>query len=363
MKKKITITLLSVLMAIICAVAVFSIYEGLANNRGPIAALKSYFSAEAEVKPPQDPTPEIPVEHEHEFGEWVMTAEPTCAEEGVETSTCICGEIQTRTVAALGHNFKQNICERCGVSGTTDINGNWFRSDTDPTHVFLFEDGTLTESRAIIAEGTVYEILTIYNQTKSYSTVEEQEVVNVYLNNSDNISYYFLKSSSTMFKVNSGVEIELIPLTNYRIHEHEFDEGEITKEATLTSSGILSMRCLKDCGFLNKETIAPKLLNKAYIAFEEEEGIAAYVFIADGATKVCFYFGYVEIVNNELKLLNNVNDSDYVRSCSSDGNKIYIGDNFETYLLFDENACCLRDSEDDSIFLPELTGFDTISFG
>lgn len=46
MKKKIIITLLSVLMTIICAVAVFSIYEGVANNRGPITAIKEYVSGE-----------------------------------------------------------------------------------------------------------------------------------------------------------------------------------------------------------------------------------------------------------------------------------------------------------------------------
>ena len=41
--------------------------------------------------------------HEHSFGEWVVTTEPTCTEVGIETRTCECGETETREVAALGH--------------------------------------------------------------------------------------------------------------------------------------------------------------------------------------------------------------------------------------------------------------------
>ncbi len=41
--------------------------------------------------------------HEHSFGEWNVTTEPTCTETGVETRTCECGETETREIAALGH--------------------------------------------------------------------------------------------------------------------------------------------------------------------------------------------------------------------------------------------------------------------
>ncbi len=68
--------------------------------------------------------------HEHAFGDWVTTTEPTCTEEGVETRTCECGETETRTVAALGHDYvavvtppteteqgyTTHTCSRCGDS-------------------------------------------------------------------------------------------------------------------------------------------------------------------------------------------------------------------------------------------------------
>ena len=41
--------------------------------------------------------------HEHVFGEWIITTEPTCTEKGEETRSCECGETETREIAALGH--------------------------------------------------------------------------------------------------------------------------------------------------------------------------------------------------------------------------------------------------------------------
>ncbi|MBQ2920304.1 MAG: S-layer homology domain-containing protein, partial [Oscillospiraceae bacterium] len=52
--------------------------------------------------------------HEHSFGEWTVTTEPTCTEKGVETRTCECGESETREVAALGHDWQEDgSCSRC----------------------------------------------------------------------------------------------------------------------------------------------------------------------------------------------------------------------------------------------------------
>ena len=46
----------------------------------------------------------VEVDCDHQFGEWIRTTEPTCTENGVETRTCeLCGETESRAVAALGH--------------------------------------------------------------------------------------------------------------------------------------------------------------------------------------------------------------------------------------------------------------------
>ena len=82
-----------------------------------------------------DPTYEPP--HEHSFGEWTATKQATCTDAGIETRTCECGESETRTVEALGHDIKHHAakaatctekgwaaydtCSRCNYSTYKEI--------------------------------------------------------------------------------------------------------------------------------------------------------------------------------------------------------------------------------------------------
>ncbi len=79
--------------------------------------------------------------------EWVQTKEPTCTEPGEESRTCtVCGDVQTRTVRALGHDFVVTTeadatctesgyvlytCSRCDLEKTENIApyGHDFGSD------------------------------------------------------------------------------------------------------------------------------------------------------------------------------------------------------------------------------------------
>lgn len=61
--------------------------------------------------------------HEHTFGEWERTKEPTCTEEGIEVRTCsVCGEKEIRKVPPLGHDYhegtiKEASCTENGEQG------------------------------------------------------------------------------------------------------------------------------------------------------------------------------------------------------------------------------------------------------
>ncbi len=63
----------------------------------------------------------------HEWGEWVVTTEPTCTEEGEETRTCErCGETETRIVDVLGHTEGKEVKENeveptCTEAGSYDL--------------------------------------------------------------------------------------------------------------------------------------------------------------------------------------------------------------------------------------------------
>ena len=53
--------------------------------------------------------------HEHTFGEWIVTTQPTCTEPGEKTRTCTgCGEVETRVIPAAGHDYKDGKCTVCG---------------------------------------------------------------------------------------------------------------------------------------------------------------------------------------------------------------------------------------------------------
>ena len=55
----------------------------------------------------------------HSFDKRTVVKEPSCLENGVETYTCTdCGEVKTMPIDALGHDFKDGSCTRCGEKDT-----------------------------------------------------------------------------------------------------------------------------------------------------------------------------------------------------------------------------------------------------
>ena len=53
----------------------------------------------------------------HKMSTYVVTKKPTCTDKGTETSICSrCDKTETKSIAATGHNYKDNICVNCGNS-------------------------------------------------------------------------------------------------------------------------------------------------------------------------------------------------------------------------------------------------------
>ena len=51
----------------------------------------------------------------HVYDKGKVTQEPTCTEKGVKTYTCqMCGKKQKESIPALGHEFQEGTCTRCG---------------------------------------------------------------------------------------------------------------------------------------------------------------------------------------------------------------------------------------------------------
>lgn len=66
------------------------------------------------IPPNADAGPPTQIEHTHSFDDWQTTKEATCAETGTETRTCECGYFEERELAALGHDYVDGKCSRCG---------------------------------------------------------------------------------------------------------------------------------------------------------------------------------------------------------------------------------------------------------
>ena len=77
------------------------------------------FACAAEIRITGVKGGELP--HEHAFGEWTVTREATCTEKGQEDRKCECGEVETREIEALGHDYVNGKCQRCDAVLESDF--------------------------------------------------------------------------------------------------------------------------------------------------------------------------------------------------------------------------------------------------
>ena len=70
----------------------------------------------------QDQTPAPTPEHTHSFGEWSISKNPTCAEDGVKVRYCDCGEKQSESIPILNHTevIDEAVAPTCTAVGKTE---------------------------------------------------------------------------------------------------------------------------------------------------------------------------------------------------------------------------------------------------
>lgn len=122
-------------------IAVFNLKENTYDNSYIDFTAYQLGSASGEVLDNLTAVETVPiaVECTHNWGEWIVTKEATCTEKGARAHTCtICGETETETIAALGHDdsgdwtvvkeatcteagTKELYCVRCGALLKTEV--------------------------------------------------------------------------------------------------------------------------------------------------------------------------------------------------------------------------------------------------
>ena len=162
----------------------------------------------------------------HAWDNGVETQAPTCTEAGVKTFTCSdCKATKTEDIPALDHDWGEwkhlddnshvRDCKRnCGVS--QEIKGHEWG---DPTPV----DGTNHKTTCDICKGELTE-----KHTWGDWEINQQDEANTH------IRFCICNESQTA--------------------PHNFDEGEVTEEATHTHKGTMTFTCT-DCGYSYTEEI------------------------------------------------------------------------------------------------------------
>ena len=86
-------------------------------------------------------------DHEHDFGEWEIVTEPTCAEEGEQIRTCKCGEEETEKIPATGnHKYKgwivtkEPTCNELGKKENSCACGKTLSSTVPKTTDHTYDD-------------------------------------------------------------------------------------------------------------------------------------------------------------------------------------------------------------------------------
>lgn len=90
----------------------------------------------------------------HDFDEWTVGKAATCTESGTESRTCArCQETETRTVDALGHDFKDGKCAVCGAADPDYKPGEPVEPGVkteDGSYVMLWSAVLLTSAAAVV---------------------------------------------------------------------------------------------------------------------------------------------------------------------------------------------------------------------
>ncbi len=85
--------------------------------------------------------------HTHSFTETIIQ-QPTCTEAGQKKLSCACGQTKTETIPALGHQYVNGTCTRCGETDTPPVVSNPYTDVSEnmwyyPGVMFAYETGLM----------------------------------------------------------------------------------------------------------------------------------------------------------------------------------------------------------------------------
>ena len=181
----------------------------------------------------------------HDWGTGSITTEATCEKAGVKTYTCsLCGNTKTEAITALGHDFVDGTCSRCGTVQAQErviyfVNtDNWstvnaYAWNTASNEKFL---GDWPGKAMTLVEGNLYSI-----------TVSGEATHIIFNNGSAQTDDLELSTEYNRYTYNGSWDY----LENC---EHTYNDGAITTNPTCTDEGEKTYTCTK-CGHTKTEVV------------------------------------------------------------------------------------------------------------
>ena len=189
--------------------------------------------------------------HEHTFSEWVITQEPICTTTGTKERTCVCGEKQTETIAALGHDYEERViaptCTEAGYTLHTCKNCEHSYQDNEvPATGHTFSEWVITQEPICTTTGTKERTCVCgEKQTETIAALGHDYEERVIAPTCTEAGYtlHTCKNCEHSYQDNE------VPATG-----HTFSEWVITQEPTSIENGIKQRTCTV-CGAVEFETI------------------------------------------------------------------------------------------------------------
>ncbi len=197
----------------------------------------------------------------HSYGSWQTVASATCTTNGSQKRTCACGDIQTQSVGALGHNFSSTFtvdkAATCTVQGTKSKHCTRCSSTTEVTAIpakgHSYGDWDTTSSPTCTATGSQkhtcstcgyieHKTLTALGHNYSSSwTVDKAATCTVQGTKSKHCTRCSAKTNITTITANG----------------HSWSDWSVSKQATYESTGLKLRKCTtKGCSAEESAVIA-----------------------------------------------------------------------------------------------------------
>ena len=143
-----------------------------------------------------------------------ITTEATCTTAGLKTFTCSCGDSYTEEIAALGHDFVDGVCSRCGEEKPANV---MYYLQATVDGITYYWDGSVSSGKGGITTDV----------NNAVQLTVETDGVNTYIyytDGSGNKNYLYFTDGNTGFKTQTSAKtIKYDSATGY-VYEDSFAE-------------------------------------------------------------------------------------------------------------------------------------------